>query len=295
MRRGSCTVEILGEGWAVIPPRSSVQFIVLFVAVHLGRRLSGKHDPGSRRRVALRPVPPAQCPLGPHFPVSPTPALGPKRALFSGSLFHLAERDEEPPPSSPSFPGGRAGRSGEVFEGPGGQVGPEEAPGRLCDRPGLSSSLLRRRGASSPAPAFPGRAGRGEEKLPASAPAAPAAEPRPSEGGSGQGPSSGRRGRGGRRRGRAALGVPSRAPRPPLPGLPGGALRWRGGRRGGGRRSGAAGGAGRAGGGRAGGGGVAASSPWERRSYFQPRAVPVAPCQGARVLQDSGNLLRPGT
>lgn len=142
----------------VIPAWSNVRFTVLFVAVHLGRRLSGKHDPGSRRRVALRSVPPAQCPLGPHFPVSPTPALGPKTALFSGSLFHLAERAEEPPPSSPSFPGGRAGRSGEVFEGPG------EAPGRLCDRLGLSRSLLRRRGASSPAPAFPGRAGPGRPR-----------------------------------------------------------------------------------------------------------------------------------
>lgn len=182
----------------------------------LGRGLPGRHDPGSRQRFPLGSFPPARGPLDQHFPLSPTPALWPETALFSAPLFRLAERAEEPPPRSlPSTLGGRTGSSGEVFEGPGGHAGPEEAPGRPCDRPGRCRSL-RSRGASSPAPAFPGRAGREEGRLPAWAPAAPAARPLPS-----------------RCRPGLGLSAPGRAPRP-LPRAATAVARVTGGRSGGG-------------------------------------------------------------
>lgn len=185
------------------------------------------------------------------------PALQPW-AAFPPGPFHLTTQDQDPGPRSPPIPGGRAGDPREARKAPGGQ---EAAQGPALR--GTSSSSC-----------FPGGA-EGEGRLPAPAPAA--------------GPGAAlakRRPRLARRRGRAGVGRgrprSEFEPQPPLPGLPersgGGGRRPRRGA-GGARRAGR----GRSLPGRHGNGAVISN----------PGAVPVARCQGARVLQDSGNLLRP--
>lgn len=86
----------------VVPARSNRDFFSRG-AVHLGRDPPWNARPWLRRAIS----PPAQCPLDPHFPVSP--ALGHQRALFSEALFHLAPHAGDPLPRSPPIPGGRAG------------------------------------------------------------------------------------------------------------------------------------------------------------------------------------------
>lgn len=87
--------------------------------------------------------------------------------------------------------------------------------------------------------------------------------------------------------GPAAVGVASSAPQPPLPRLPG-RCGW------GGKEAAAAGAGGRAE--RSGRGRESLLGRHGNGAVISnPRAVPVARCQGARVLQDSGNLPRPGT
>lgn len=143
-----------------------------------------------------------------------------------------------------------------------------------------------------------GQAGGREGRLPAPAPAAPAAGPFRGPARELAWPPPAAQLAGGRDpAGRCSrIRAPrNRRPRPQLPRLQGrGAPRWEGGCFGSGRRTCSAGGARPASGGRRGreslpgrhGNGAAISSP---------RVVPVARCQGARVWQDSRNLLRPGT
>lgn len=278
---------------AVIPARSNGHVFISRDALHVGRVLPEKHVPGSRQQFPLGSFALQPRALSAHTSRLPRPPSSGRRGLYFPAPSFLR-------PSRPRnlrqglLPPRRAGgetwggfRGARRSGGAGGGSGAEwttrtgapaaaaaELPPRLppfrAGPPGRRRGFLRRcprRLRPGPSLARAGRAGGG----------APGGA-----GGAGGGGAGRRSEEPPARRGHRCLGYR-------------GALRWRGGSRGRGRRSCAAGGAGRAPGGRTGGGGVAASSPRGRRSYFQPRAVPVAPCQGARVLQDSGNLPRPGT
>ena len=147
-----------------------------------------------------------------------------------------------------------------------------------------------------PLPRLSGQAGGREGRLPAPAPVAPAAQPFGGPARELVWPPPAAQLAGGRDpAGRCPLSrAPrNRRPRPQLPRLRGrGAPRWEGGCFGAGRRTCAAGGAGPAWGERR------ESLPGRHgngAAISNPRVVPVARCQGARVWQDSRNLLRPRT
>lgn len=165
-----------------------------------------------------------------------------------------------PPPRSPPIPGGRAGDPLKISGGR--RV--RRCQGRGAWEPCTGAPAASAAGELPPCARLSAGTGEGG-RLPVLLPGAP---PESRSGGGGAGselpPAAAATVAGVTRRGEHRWGV-SRA-----------ATRWTGQLRG---RAGA---------------GVAASSPWERRSYFQAAGVPVARCQGARVLQDSGNLLRPG-
>lgn len=105
---GSRTFEIflLGLGWAVIPAWANRDFCSRG-AVFLGRRLPGRHDPNSSGRFPLQPFPLAQCPLDPHFRVSP--ALGKEEGFIFWVPSFIWPCGLGPSTKVSSHPGGRAG------------------------------------------------------------------------------------------------------------------------------------------------------------------------------------------
>lgn len=201
-----------------------------------------------------------------------------------------------PPPAQTSRPtlprfSGRSGRRESFIFPPRHLAAQAGDPRLMLPQPRPPRSFL-------PCSRLSGQTGGREGRLPAPAPAAPAAGPfrgparelvRPPPAAQLAG------GRDPARRCSRIRAPRNRRPRPQLPRLQGrGAPRWEGGCFGSGRRTCSAGGARPAWGGRRGreslsgrhGNGAAISSP---------RVVLVARCQGARVWQDSRNLLRPGT